>query len=261
MSDLFGGTAPYYARYRSPHAAPAIERLATTFGPDSTVLDLGCGPGTVAIPLAPGVREVLAVDPDGEMLAEGARLAAEVPNIRWLRGDSTRLAELPRFDHIVMGRSFHWMDRRAVLAELDALLPPGGVVALLGPGRDPGEPPWEPVMRRVRERFGVNTLTATNTFQATGEHPHDVLVTTPFGDLDVTAFEQRLTYDVEAVLGLQLSYSFSAPARLGDRLESFTEAARQELLRLNPAGTWEEVDVTEVLLARRPGDARLRRSP
>ncbi|MET7328002.1 class I SAM-dependent methyltransferase [Nonomuraea sp. NPDC005650] len=169
MADLFGGAAPYYAKYRPGHGDSAIERLAKTFGADGTVLDLGCGPGTVAIPLARGVREVLAVDPDEEMLETGRRLAARARNIRWLRGDSTTLRELPAF-----------------------------------------------------------------------------------GDVDATTYEHRLTYDLDAVIGLQLSYSYSAPARLGDRLEPFKEAARKALLALNPAGRWEYTEVTEVLIARRP---------
>jgi SAM-dependent methyltransferase len=251
MTDLFGGAAPYYARYRARYGDQAIEHLAATFGPDSSVLDLGCGPGTVAIPLARHVREVTAVDPDEEMLAEGRRLAAQVPNIRWLRRDSTMLRTLPPFDHVVMGRSFHWMDRRTVLAELDELLPPDGVVALVGPGRDPGEDPGEPAMRRVRAEFGLGPMRATNSYQATGEHHHDVLATSPFRDLTSTMYECRLAYDLDAVIGLQLSYSFSAPARLGDRLEAFTDAARKALLASNPSGRWERVEATEVLIARR----------
>ncbi|WP_188187153.1 class I SAM-dependent methyltransferase [Nonomuraea sp. SYSU D8015] len=252
MTDLFGGAAPYYARYRADHGDAAIEHLARTFGQDSSVLDLGCGPGTVAIPLARHVREVVAVDPDEEMLAEGGRLAADAPNIRWLRGDSTTLRELPPFDHVVMGRSFHWMDRRTVLAELDELLPPDGVVALVGPGRDPGEDPWEPVMRRVRAEFGLGEMTATNSYQVSGEHHHDVLATSPFSDLDSTEYERRLTHDVDEVIGLQLSFSFSTPARLADRLTAFTETTRNALLQSNPSGRWEHVTVTEVLIARRP---------
>ncbi|MGN9841759.1 class I SAM-dependent methyltransferase [Nonomuraea sp. H19] len=109
MTDLFGGAAPYYAQYRPGYGDAAIDHLATTFGRDSRVLDLGCGPGTVAIPLARRIRAVTAVDPDEEMLAEGRRLAAGTPNIRWLRGDSTMLRELPAFDHIVMaGRFTGW---------------------------------------------------------------------------------------------------------------------------------------------------------
>ncbi|TDC02182.1 class I SAM-dependent methyltransferase [Nonomuraea longispora] len=252
MTDLFGGAAPYYAKYRAGHGDPAIEHLAMTFGDDGTVLDLGCGPGTVAIPLARRVRDVLAVDPDAEMLAEGRRLAARAGNIRWLSGDSTRLGELPAFDHVVMGRSFHWMDRRAVLLELDELLPAHGVVALVGPSRAGEELPWEPAMRRVRDAFGVNTFTATSSYQATGEHHDDVLAASPFSELDATLYEYRQVYDVEAVIGLQLSYSYTAPARLGERVGAFTEAARRALLAHNPLGTWEQVTVTEVLIARRP---------
>ncbi|MFI7699005.1 class I SAM-dependent methyltransferase [Nonomuraea sp. NPDC049480] len=252
MTDLFGGAAHYYARYRADHGDAAIEHLAGTFGPDSSVLDLGCGPGTVAIPLARRVREVTAVDPDEGMLAEGRRLAEGVPNIRWLRGDSTMLRELPPFGHVVMGRSFHWMDRRAVLAELDELLPPDGVVALVGPGRDPGEDPWEPVMRRVRAEFGVGAMKATNSFQATGEHHDDVLAASPFSDLSSTLYERRLTHNVLDVIGLQLSFSYSTPAQLGDRLGAFTEAVRNALLESNPLGRWEHGKVTEVLIARRP---------
>lgn len=252
MADLFGGAAPYYARYRFRHPEPAIEHLAAAFGADSTVLDLGCGPGTVAIPLAGRVREVLAVDPDEGMLAEGRRLAARSPNVRWIAGDSERLRELPAFDHVVMGRSFHWMDRRAVLAELDALLPPGGVVALVGPAVDQPELPWEPAMCRVRDAFGINTFTARNSYQATGVPHEAVLAASPFNVLGRARFEQRLTYDVAAVVGLQLSYSYTAPARLGDRAGAFTEAARQALLADRPSGTWEVTTVTEVLTARRP---------
>ncbi|MCK2217610.1 class I SAM-dependent methyltransferase [Actinomadura sp. ATCC 31491] len=252
METRFGGAAPYYARYRADHGDVAIERLAAAFGPDGTVLDLGCGPGTVAIPLAPRVREVLAVDPDPDMPAEGRRLAAHLPNVRWLPGDSTTLRDLPPFDHVVMGRSFHWMDRRAVLGELDRLLPPGGVVALVGPGRRPPEEPWEPAMRRVRDRFGLGEMTASSSYQATGEHHHDVLADSPFADLTLHTDERVLTRDLDGVLGLQLSYSFSSPARLGDRLEAFVEEARRELVAENPSGEWRYVRQAEVLLARRP---------
>jgi SAM-dependent methyltransferase len=251
MTNLFGGAAPFYAKYRPGHGEEAIGCLARAFGPGSRVLDLGCGPGTVAIPLARAVREVIAVDPDAGMLAEGRRVAAGTPNIRWLSGDSTTLAALPPFDDVVMGRSFHWMDRRAVLAELDLLLPPDGAVALIGPSRDPAEHPWEPVVREVRAEFAMSELTAGNSFQASGEHHDDVLADSPFDRLESSLFEQRLTWDLDTVIGLQLSYSFTSPDRLGGRVAEFTDAVRRVLLAANPSGLWEERAITEVLVARR----------
>ncbi|MFI7690491.1 class I SAM-dependent methyltransferase [Nonomuraea sp. NPDC049655] len=259
MEDVFGSAAPYYARYRPGHGQATTEHLAKTFGAGSRVLDLGCGPGTIAIPLARRVGAVLAVDPAREMLAEGRRLAKSVANIVWLRGDSTGLGALPPFDHVVMGRSFHWMDRRSVLVELDGLLPPGGAVALVGPARRQGEPwqpdaqPWQPIERRVCEEFGLDIHTAAGSFHATGEHHSGVLAASPFGSLESRVFSRRLTWDVDGLVGLQLSYSYSSPARLGDRLPAFVETLRRALLAGNPTGRWEQRLTTEVLVARRPG--------
>jgi SAM-dependent methyltransferase len=276
VEDLFGGAAPYYARYRPGYGQAAIEHLAETLGEDGRVLDLGCGPGTIAIPLARRVRAVLAVDPAREMLAEGRRLAEGVANIAWLQGDSTVLRALPPFEHVVMGRSFHWMDRRSVLAELDELLPAGGVVALVGPARQRREPrqqgepgqrkepgqkgepwqpdaqPWQPVERRVCEEFGLDIRTAADSFHATGEHHHDVLAASPFSRVESRVFSRRLAWDVDGLIGLQLSYSYSSPARLGDRLTAFVETLRRALLADNPAGRWEQELASEVLVARRP---------
>ncbi|MFE0148188.1 class I SAM-dependent methyltransferase [Nonomuraea sp. NPDC059007] len=252
MDDLFGGAAPYYARHRADHGDAAIDRLAAAFGARATVLDLGCGPGTVAIPLSEQVEGVLAVDPAEEMLAEGRKLGAGRANIRWLAGDSTTLRELPGFGHVVMGRSFHWMDRRTVLADLDDLLPPDGIVALVGPTRDHENLPWEPVTRRVREEFGVNGLTARDSFQASGKHHDEVLADSPFGDLEAEVFTWRRDRDQGDVIGLQLSYSYSAPARLGERKDAFVGALRAALTAANPSGRWVEEVRTQVLLARRP---------
>ncbi|WP_166427271.1 class I SAM-dependent methyltransferase [Nonomuraea mesophila] len=261
MEDLFGGAAPYYARYRPGYGRAAIDHLAAALGADSRVLDLGCGPGTIAIPLARRVRSVLAVDPAREMLDEGRRLADGVPNLVWLPGDSTVLRALPPFEHVVMGRSFHWMDRRSVLTELGEVLPPGGAVALVGPVKRQGEPwqpdsqPWQPVEVRVCDAFGLDIRTAATSFHATGEHHHDLLAASPFSSLESRIFSRRLTWDVDGLVGLQLSYSYSSPARLGERLPAFVEALRRALLTDNPAGRWEQTLVTEVLVARRPEPA------
>ncbi|MFI9844330.1 class I SAM-dependent methyltransferase [Nonomuraea sp. NPDC051941] len=258
MEDLFGGAAPYYARYRPGYGRAAMEHLAETFGEDGRVLDLGCGPGTIAIPLARRVRAVLAVDPAREMLAEGRRLAGGVANITWVRGDSTVLRGLPPFEQVVMGRSFHWMDRRSVLTELGKLLPAGGAVALVGPARQWGEPwqpdsqPWQPVERRVCEEFGLDIRAAANSFHATGEHHHEVLAASAFSRVESRVFSRRLVWDVDGLVGLQLSYSYSSPARLGERLPAFVETLRRALLADNPAGRWEQELASEVLVARRP---------
>ncbi|MEV1244349.1 hypothetical protein ACIBO2_37565 [Nonomuraea sp. NPDC050022] len=60
-----------------------------------------------------------------------------------------------------------------------------------------------------------------------------------------------MTWDLDAVIGLQLSYSYTTPDRFGARVTEFTEAVRRVLLVANPSGVWEERATTEVLVARR----------
>jgi ubiquinone/menaquinone biosynthesis C-methylase UbiE len=77
-------------------------------------LDLGCGPGTIAIPLSYTAAEVVAVDPDADMIAEERRLAASRgrQNIKWLRSRAEDISlggEL--FRVATIGQAFHWMDR------------------------------------------------------------------------------------------------------------------------------------------------------
>jgi hypothetical protein len=56
---------------------------------------------------------------------------------------------------------------------------------------------------------------------------------------------------VEEVTGLQLSYSFSTPALLGDRTPAFTRDVRAAVLDLYPAGEVTESFRIEVLIAAR----------
>ncbi|MGP3936493.1 hypothetical protein [Nonomuraea sp. KM88] len=144
------------------------------------------------------------------------------------------------------------------MMELDELLPPGGAVALVSPTRQQGEPwqpdaqPWQGVERRVCEEFGLDIHTAANSFHATGEHHHEMLAASPFSSMQAREFSRLLTWDVDGLIGLQLSYSYSSPSRLGDNLPAFVRTLRQALLDDNPAGRWEQILAIEVLVARRP---------
>src|SRR6185437_675545 len=116
--DLFAGTAAYYARYRPGYPEAFLRHVVEHFGLDGTgrLLDLGCGTGQLALPLASHVSEAIGIDPDPAMLAEAAAAAERsgIRNVRWLLGSDRDLDRLqdaigqPRL--VTMGRSFHWME-------------------------------------------------------------------------------------------------------------------------------------------------------
>ena len=131
----FAGTAPFYDRFRAPYAQAAIDVIVEHYnlGEGVRALDLGCGPGTIAIPLSYTVREVVAVDPDADMIAEGRRLAASRgrQNIQWLRSraEDVSLGAEP-FRVTTIGHAFHWMDRDEVLRKHAIFTADGGGLAL-----------------------------------------------------------------------------------------------------------------------------------
>src|SRR4029450_12983072 len=111
--ERYRSAAAHYERGRVPYAAALIRRVAevTGLGSEHRVLDLGCGPGALARNFAPLVRDVTAIDPSPEMLAEARVLAGQAANIRFVAGSSYDLdPALGQFHLVVMGRSFHLMD-------------------------------------------------------------------------------------------------------------------------------------------------------
>ena len=65
----FAGTATYYAQYRAPYPENLIAHLMGNVQRTrkARLLDLGCGAGRVAIPLASYFKSVWAVDPEPDM--------------------------------------------------------------------------------------------------------------------------------------------------------------------------------------------------
>lgn len=261
--ELFASTAPYYARYRAGYPPELVSYLADRFGLNGTqtVLDLGCGTGQIAIPLAPHVAQVIAVDPEPAMLEEGRRLAGErdVDTIAWYQGDSYHLdaLDLPTLDLVVMGASFHWTNRDALLNKLDTLVTAHGAVVVASGGA-PGDhtpPPWDEIITEIRTRYlGPARRAGSGTYTHPDERHGDVLARSPFSHVDTVDWTWHLPRDLDSVVGLQFSYSYSAPAQFGDEntRARFERDLRTELARQFPSGDFTETIHTEALIATRP---------
>lgn len=261
---LFTGAAPFYARYRPGYPAALFTTLGERFGLDGTqeVLDLGCGTGQMALRLAPLVAHVHAVDPDPQMLDAGATLAtaAEVDNISWRDGDSSRLdaLDLPELDLVTMGASFHWTDRPALLDDLDRHLAPTGAVVLAsgGPPATATPPPWHDIVTQVRTaHLGPQRRAGKGTYT----HPRlthtDVLLSSAFSDIDITTWHWELHRDIDSVIRLQFSFSYSAPGQFSDETAraAFARDLRAALVdRFGRGAVLTEQVQTELIIATRP---------
>jgi SAM-dependent methyltransferase len=104
-------------------------------GPEDDVLDVACGPGLVACPLAEVARHVTGIDLTPAMIeqAQERQRSSGLTNLTWLVGDAVPLP-FPNatFPVVVTRYSFHhFLDPKAVLAEMLRVCRPGGRVIVI----------------------------------------------------------------------------------------------------------------------------------
>ena len=120
----------------------AYARLAAEFGA-RTVLDIGCGTGTLACLLAGRSLEVIAADPAAASL-EVARRKPGAGRVRWVHTDATALppvqADLVTMTGNVAQVFVTGEEWAAVLRAVHGALRPGGRLAF--ESRDPGQKAW-----------------------------------------------------------------------------------------------------------------------
>jgi len=268
---IYQGTAAYYARGRPPYARTLAATLAAELGLDGAgrLLDVGCGPGILTVELAGHFNQAIGLDPDAEMLVEGARRAAEagVEHIRWVhaRGEDIPALDLGTFKLVTFGQSFHWMARDQVAEAVYDILEPGGVLALISHAHEgrpqpegPGHPPIpHEAIRALIERYLGPRRRAGQGFSSwPTERYEDTFARTRFGAPRRLYAPGRpdIVRSVDEVLANYFSMSYAAPHLFGDMRAEFEAAVRAELARHSPSGLfWDWPGDTEILLAGKPG--------
>ena len=256
----FRSTAAYYARYRVPYPPALLAGVAARVGlkPGNRVLDLGCGPAMLGLGFARLGMEVVGMDPEPEMLAAARDAAAEAQlPIELIEGSSYDLSPaLGSFSLVVMGRSFHWMDRLPTLAALDGLLLPGGAVALFHDRNISSEPDWRGVLGELSNKYSPERQAGRGRRgEPDWRHHETVLMQSPLSAVESRGLVFAQDLDIDAIAGRVYSMSVTSPDVLGDNRAAFEAELRAGLLALAPDGRFHEVVAAEVIIAFRPGEA------
>jgi SAM-dependent methyltransferase len=266
---IFRGAAAHY-RYGRPPYSPQLEPvLAEEAGLDGfgRLLDVGCGPGILTVRLASLFEDVVGLDPDADMLAEGRRAAQAnaISHIRWVQAlaeDLPAAAPGP-YRLVTFGQSFHWTDEERVAEAVYDMLEPGGSLAHIvhtvsGRRRppSPGPPPipHDEIETLVAHHLGSTDRAGRGRRTPSGGRFQEVVARTRFGPPRVLFLPgvPDLVRDSESVLSGYFSLSFAAPHLFADGGAAFARDVRSLLAERSPEGVfWDWPGDTEVGLARR----------
>ena len=266
-STLFRGSAAYYDRGRLPYAPGLADALADALDLDGRgrLLDVGCGPGTVALALAPRFAEVVGLDPDEDMVAEAARQAGRrgVTTARWIVARAEDLpAGLGTFRAVVFAQSFHWTDRDRVAATVRDMLAPGGAVVHISDLKDPPpgpeaplhhpDPPFAGIRELVIRHLGPVRRAGQGTLPGGTPGREDlILAGAGFGPRErvVVPAGQVVIRTTDDLMAWVFSQSGSAPHLFGDRLGDVERELRALLLAVSPDGRFaERLPPTEIMI-------------
>jgi ubiquinone/menaquinone biosynthesis C-methylase UbiE len=259
--NIFTGTAWFYQRYRPGYPDEVFSLLRHKFGlnEDSKVLDLGCGTGQVALKLAPYVSEIIALDPQEEMLKEGKSVAASrgISNITWIKGESSKLSgmtkQIRKVNLTVIARAFHWMDKEQTLKDLFRITAPGGGVAVITDSElieDETMLPWkETIQQTVKKWLGEERKAGT---EGTYSHPKKrfeaFLKDSKFSKYEEASYAIERNWSLDEIIGYMYSTSLASPPVLGDKKESFEADLREKLIEIETAGRFREPVTISIMM-------------
>jgi ubiquinone/menaquinone biosynthesis C-methylase UbiE len=248
--DVFAGTAEFYEKYRAKYSLKLFHDLIQFFGLNGQgrLLDLGCGTGELALPLAKYFNKVVAIDLDPDMLRLGHRKASEsgVSNIEWQKGSSRDLKGVKGpFRLVTMGQSFHWMDQERDLEQLYQLIEPNGGLFIVGTAKTAQNKPTSEKDKQINnllaEYLGPQRRAGKYVYSKPPKSYDELLSIAKFNHRQSQIYETKVVRNVEQELGNLYSMSWGRRAYFGDQLPKFERAFRTQLSKILPPGGFENI--------------------
>jgi len=252
----FASTAALYEHLRPPYPSEFFRSVAEKLGlsTQSSLIDLGTGPGLLALGFAPYVGRIVGVDPEPAMLDAARRTAASAGHaLTLIEGKVETLSPDISFDVVTIGRALHWMDREPTLARLDRLVARGGAILICASfSVTDGRNPWLDGYNDVRRRWSPAKLWEE---AGRGTRTHRDLPAffrgSAFQPTELVTVETSHVVGVEDLTRRTLTYSSSSPDALGDNVEAMLRDVREHLASFSGNGVVAETIVSTAQIVKR----------
>jgi SAM-dependent methyltransferase len=253
----FATTVALYEELRPPYPAEFFRMVAQrlSLGKAHALIDLGTGPGLLALGFAPYVGRIVGVDPEPAMIAAAKEAAARATQaLTLIEGKAEELAaDIGSFDLVTIGRALHWMDRDATLARLERLVTPEGVILVCASFSAPdGRNPWLEAYNTARRAWSEQSLWSES---GSGERTHRDLAGffrgSRFHLADLFRVETSHEIGVADLARRVLTFSSSSPGALGNRAEPMLRDVERRLAPFSRDGAITEALLTVAQVAKR----------
>jgi SAM-dependent methyltransferase len=244
----FASTVAYYESARPPYGPEFFATVAQElrFDVSQRLLDVGSGPGLLAIGFAPYCAEAIGVDPEPAMV-EAARAAAKRAGVavKYVEGRfEDKAAGLGAFDAVTIGRAIHWLDPKLAREALDRVVKPRGrILVCHASSVEDGRNPWLVAFKSVRDRWKDDRP----------KHDRDAFFARgPFVARGKIRVETATFIPVDRLADRVLSMSTSSPERLGDEAPAMRSAMNEALKPFAGAGMIQDIVEAEAEVFERP---------
>ncbi|TYO64219.1 class I SAM-dependent methyltransferase [Bradyrhizobium hipponense] len=253
----FASTASLYEHLRPPYPPEFFRSVAKKLGLSKRcgLIDLGTGPGLLALGFAPYVGRIVGVDPEPAMLDAARRAAASTGYVlKLIEGKAETLSpNTGSFDVVTIGRALHWMDRDQTLALFDRLVARDGAIAICASfSAADGRNPWLDGYNEARRRWSPAQLWEE---AGRGTRTHRDLPAffrgSSFQRAELVTVETSHAVSVQDLARRTLTYSLSSPDAVGEHVEAMLRDVEECLASFNRNGVIAETIVSTAQIVTR----------
>jgi SAM-dependent methyltransferase len=253
----FASTASLYEHLRPPYPAEFFRTVAhkLSLTRESSLIDLGTGPGLLALGFGAYVGRVVGIDPEPAML-DAAQFAASRAgrHVTLIEGKAETLPQdIGSFDIVTIGRALHWMDREPTLAVLDRLVTRDGAILICASfSATDGRNPWLDDYNEARRRWSPARLWEE---AGKGTRTHRDLPAffrgSAFRPTELVTVEASHLIGVQDLTRRVLTFSSSSPDALGENLEAMLRDVERCLAAFSRDGMITETIVSTAQIVTR----------